>query len=114
MADNDRTDLDWEDVRYFIALARYGTLSDNHRMRMESAGRDDLPDLTSQDYLRNPAAGIAKLRAAGPILEVRFPIFGKTWITTTHDLADRVLKDSATFTVRKNGLRWLVPVLRWL
>jgi len=114
MPDNDRTDLDWEDVRYFIALARYGTLSENHRMRMQSASRDDLPDLTSQDYLRNPAAGIAKLRAAGPILEVRFPIFGKTWITTTHDLADRVLKDSATFTVRKNGLRWLVPVLRRL
>ena len=114
MPDNDRTDLDWEDVRYFVALARYGTLSETHRMRMESANHYDLPDLTSQDYLRKPAAGLAKLRAAGPIVEVRFPIFGKTWVTTTHDLADRVLKDSKTFTIRKNGLRWLVPVLRWL
>jgi cytochrome P450 len=114
MPDNDRTDLDWEDVRYFVALARYGTLSETHRMRMDSASHDDLPDLTSQDYLRNPAAGLAKLRAAGPIVEVRFPIFGKTWITTTHDFAERVLKDSETFTMRKNSLRWLVPVLRWL
>src|SRR5712671_7427007 len=27
MADKKRTALDWEDVRYFVALARYGTLS---------------------------------------------------------------------------------------
>lgn len=114
MSDSDRTDLDWEDVRYFVALARYGTLSENHRMRMASASQHDLPDLTSQDYLRDPAAGLAKLRAAGPIVEVRFPMFGKTWITTTHEFAERVLKDSETFRVRKNSLRWLVPVLRWL
>ena len=27
MTDKKRTALDWEDVRYFVALARYGTLS---------------------------------------------------------------------------------------
>src|SRR3954468_12446188 len=27
MPDKKRTALDWEDVRYFVALARYGTLS---------------------------------------------------------------------------------------
>jgi cytochrome P450 len=112
MTDNDRTDLDWEDVRYFVALARGGT------MRTDFTSQEYLPDLTSQDYLRNPAASLAKLRAAGPIVEVRFPILGKTWITTTHDLADRILKDSETFTMRKNGsvagLRWLASGLRWL
>ena len=116
MPNNERTDLDWEDIRYFVALARYGTLSENHRMRTDSASRDYLPDLTGQDYLRNPAPGLAQLRAAGPIVRVRFPIFGKTWITTTHDFADRVLKDSKTFTMRKNGrlAGLLVPALRWL
>jgi len=73
-------------------------------------------DFTSQDYLRDPAAGLAKLRAAGPVVEVRFPIVGKTWITTTYDLAGRVLKDSDTFTMRRDGrvagLRWWMP--RWL
>jgi hypothetical protein len=39
--------------------------------------------ISSQDLLRDPAAGLAKLRAAGPVVEVRFPIIGKTWITTT-------------------------------
>jgi predicted oxidoreductase len=60
-------------------------------------------DFTSQDYLRDPANGLAKLRAAGPVVKVRFPIIGKTWITTTSDLAGRVLKDNETFTMRNNG-----------
>lgn len=68
----------------------------------------------SQDYLRDPAAGLARLRAAGPVVEVSFPIVGKVWITTTQELAARVLKDSATFTLRKEdgelaGLRWWMP-----
>src|SRR5215468_10772135 len=70
-------------------------------------------DFTSQDYLRDPAGGLTKLRAAGPVVQVRFPIVGKTWITTTNDLAGRVLKDSETFTMRQNGrvagLRWWMP-----
>lgn len=70
-------------------------------------------DFTSQDYLRDPATGLARLRAAGPVVEVRFPIIGKTWITTTSDLGGRVLKDSETFTMRKDGrvagLRWWMP-----
>jgi cytochrome P450 PksS len=72
-------------------------------------------DFTSQDYFRDPATAIARLRAAGPVLPVKFPIVGKVWITTTQDLAGRVLKDSETFTLRKNGavagLRWWMPGL---
>ena len=67
-------------------------------------------DFTSQDYLRDPAAGLTRLRAAGQVVQVRFPFVGKTWITTTNDLAGRVLKDSETFTMRHDGklagLRW--------
>jgi cytochrome P450 len=70
-------------------------------------------DFTSQDYLRDPATALAKLRAAGPVVEVRFPIIGRTWITTTSELAGRVLKDNETFTMRKDGrvagLRWWMP-----
>ena len=60
-------------------------------------------DFTSQAYFRNPAAGLARLRAAGPVLEVKFPIVGRVWIATTQELAGRVLKDSETFSLRKNG-----------
>ena len=71
-------------------------------------------DFSSQDFFRNPAAEIEKLRSVGPVVDVRFPIIGKVWTTTTQDLADRVLKDSETFTVRRDdgtvaGFRWWMP-----
>ena len=77
-------------------------------------------DFSSQSYFRNPAAELARLRSAGPVVEVRFPIVGKVWTTTTQALADRVLKDSDTFTLRRDdgnvvGLQWWMPgVLRTL
>jgi len=48
------------------------------------------------------------------VVEARFPIIGRIWITTAHDLAAQVLKDSATFSMRKEdgglaGLRWWMP-----
>ncbi|MFC7398005.1 cytochrome P450 [Chelatococcus sp. GCM10030263] len=70
-------------------------------------------DFMSQDYFRDPAIAVAKLRAAGPVVRTRFPIIGKVWMTTTQDLAAHVLKDSDSFTLRKNGgvagLRWWMP-----
>ena len=77
-------------------------------------------DFVSQAYFRNPAAEIEKLRSAGPVVEVQFPMIGKIWTTTTQDLADRVLKDSDTFTIRTAiggvaGLQWWMPrILRTL
>jgi cytochrome P450 PksS len=73
-------------------------------------------DFTSQDYLSDPAAGIERLRTAGPVVEVRFPIVGKTWITTTEDAAGRMLKDGQIFTLRKEsgqvaGMRWWMPAI---
>ncbi len=77
-------------------------------------------DFVSPDYFRNPAAAIERLRGQGPVVEVRFPMVGKVWAPTTQALADRVLKDSATFTIRSDhgrvaGLQWWMPrVLRTL
>src|SRR5262249_16720345 len=68
-------------------------------------------DFTSQDFFRDPAATIEKLRAAGPVVEVTLPIMGRVWMTTTQEMASRVLKDNRVFTLRKDdgavaGLRW--------
>jgi hypothetical protein len=47
-------------------------------------------------------------------------MIGKVWTTTTQDLADRVLKDGKTFTIRTGtgsvtGLQWWMPgILRTL
>ena len=72
-------------------------------------------DFTSQDYYRDPAASIEELRRSGPVIETRFPIVGKVWITTTYEAAGRVLKDSETFTLRKEGgglgLPWWMPAI---
>jgi cytochrome P450 PksS len=71
-------------------------------------------DFASQEFFRDPPAGLKKLQAAGPVVEVRFPIVGRVWMTTTQEAASRVLKDGRVFTLRKAdgtvaGLRWWMP-----
>ncbi len=71
-------------------------------------------DFTSQEYFRDPVTEIEKLRAAGPVVKVRFPLVGTVWTTTAQDLANQVLRDSQTFTLRKDdgdvvGLQWWMP-----
>jgi cytochrome P450 len=71
-------------------------------------------DFTSEAFFRDPQAGVAQLRAIGPAVFMRFPIIGRVWVTTTYEAAARVLKDSATFTLRKEGgalvgLPWWMP-----
>ncbi|HZR72731.1 cytochrome P450 [Bradyrhizobium sp.] len=71
-------------------------------------------DFTSQEYFRDPAAGTAKLRAAGPVVKITFPLVGTLWTTTTQDLANQLLRDTQTFSLRKDdggvaGLRWWMP-----
>jgi cytochrome P450 PksS len=73
-------------------------------------------DFASEAFFRDPAAGIATLRASGPVVATRFPMVGKVWVTTTYEATARLLKDSATFTFRKEsgalaGLRWWMPAM---
>jgi cytochrome P450 len=72
------------------------------------------PDFSSDAFNRDPAAGIAALRARGQVVEVKFPVVGRVWLATSYDTAAAVLKDSTTFTLRKEngevaGLRWWMP-----
>ena len=70
-------------------------------------------DFTSQEFFRDPASAIARLRATGAVVDAKLPIIGRTWITTTQETAGRVLKDSENFTLRKDGnvagMRWWMP-----
>jgi cytochrome P450 len=71
-------------------------------------------DFASEAFFRDPAASVAALRAAAPVVRSRFPIVGPVWVTTTYEAAAQVLKDSKTFTLRKEGgrpvgLRWWMP-----
>jgi cytochrome P450 len=84
-----------------------------HRRRLRGSAMTVNVDFVSQDYFRDPAAGLAKLRAAGPVVKVRFPLVGTVWTTTTQDLANQVLRDSQMFTLRKDGavagVPWWMP-----
>jgi cytochrome P450 len=60
-------------------------------------------DFTSEAFFRDPSVGIAALRAAGPVVATRFPIVGQVWVTTTYEATAQALKDSAAFTLRKEG-----------
>jgi cytochrome P450 PksS len=69
-------------------------------------------DFTNPD--RDPQAIVASLRDSGPVVKVKFPILGTVWVATSYQAAGRVLKDSGTFTLRKNGggiagVRWWMP-----
>jgi cytochrome P450 len=71
-------------------------------------------DFASQDFFRDPAAGLKRLQAAGPVVEASFPLVGRVWMTTTQEMASRVLKDGRVFTLRTDkgvvaGLRWWMP-----
>ncbi|MEH2541656.1 MULTISPECIES: cytochrome P450 [unclassified Bradyrhizobium] len=71
-------------------------------------------DFTSEAFFRDPGAGVALLRSSAPVVFTRFPIIGRVWVTTTYDAAAHVLKDSTTFTLRKEGgalvgLPWWMP-----
>jgi cytochrome P450 len=71
-------------------------------------------DFTSEEFFRDPATAVAALRASAPVVATRFPIVGKVWVTTTYETTAQMLKDSSTFTLRKEdgalaGLQWWMP-----
>jgi cytochrome P450 len=74
-------------------------------------------DLVSQSFMRNPFPTLTQLREAGPVVRVKLPFIGKTWLATTHEAVNDVLKDDNTF-VRDSrnagkqqiaGMRWWMP-----
>ncbi|WP_028346671.1 cytochrome P450 [Bradyrhizobium murdochi] len=76
----------------------------------------ELVDFSSEAFLRDPQKGVALLRSSGPVVATKFPILGRLWVTTTYEATARVLKDSTTFTLRKEGgslvgLPWWMPKL---
>jgi cytochrome P450 len=72
-------------------------------------------DLSSQSFLGNPFPALARMREAGPVVRIRFPILGKTWIATTYDAVSEVLKDDGTFVrdARNAGKRQSAGVRWW-
>jgi cytochrome P450 len=72
-------------------------------------------DLASQSFLRNPFPTLTRLRQAGPVVRVKLPLLGKTWVATTHEAVNEVLKDDRTFVrdARNAGQRNAVGLSWW-
>jgi cytochrome P450 len=76
-------------------------------------------DLTSVASKRDPFPGLAAMRAAGPVIPVKFPLLGKAWLTTTHAASIAMVKDNETFvqeghhagkaSVGAAGMPWWMP-----
>ncbi|MGH6865617.1 MAG: hypothetical protein ACREDO_05480 [Methyloceanibacter sp.] len=60
---------------------------------------EDRVKIASALGAKSDLAEVERLRAHGPVVEIKFPIIGKVWATTTYEAAGRVLKDSGTFTL---------------
>lgn len=71
-------------------------------------------DFANEAFFLDPTGFVATLRASAPVVAASFPMVGKVWVTTTHEATAQMLKDGATFSLRKEdgavaGLRWWMP-----
>jgi cytochrome P450 len=74
-------------------------------------------NLTSQSFMRDPFPTLARLREAGPVVRIKLPFLGQTWIATTHEAVNEALKDDGTFVRNPRnagkrqfaGMRWWMP-----
>ena len=72
-------------------------------------------DLASQSFMRDPFPTLTRLRQAGPVVRVKLPLLGQTWVATTHEAVNEVLKDDRTFVrdARHAGQRNAVGFRWW-
>ena len=73
-------------------------------------------DLLSQSFKQHPFPTLARLREQGPVIRLRFPLFGKAWMATTYDAVNDLLRDHHHFVQNPitAGNRWVGAILRWL
>ena len=73
-------------------------------------------DLTSQSFKREPFPTLARMREQGPVIRVRFPLFGTVWMATTYDAVNDLLRDHDRFVQSPTtaGNRGMGIIVRWL
>jgi cytochrome P450 len=54
-------------------------------------------DILSPAFHANPFPTLDRMRAEGPVVRVKLPIIGRTWLAVTHDACATLLKDHETF-----------------
>ncbi|WP_353645399.1 cytochrome P450 [Mesorhizobium sp. WSM2239] len=59
-------------------------------------------DILSPKFHANPFPELDRMRAADPVVQMRLPIVGRTWLAVTHEACVELLKDHGSF-VRDSG-----------
>ena len=54
-------------------------------------------DLISEDFKASPASTYQEMHAAGPVVLSKLPLVGKTWMCTTYESCNALLRDHETF-----------------
>lgn len=54
-------------------------------------------DIVSPRFHADPFPTFDRMRAAAPVIRMKLPIIGRTWLTVTHEACASLLKDHATF-----------------
>lgn len=54
-------------------------------------------DILSREFHANPFPTLDRMRAEGPVVGVKLPIMGHTWLAVTHDACAALLKDHESF-----------------
>jgi len=65
----------------------------------------------------DPFPLFAAMRKAGPVIPVKLPFVGRTWVTTTHESTSAMVKDNALFVQEARhagksgvaGMKWWMP-----
>ena len=73
-------------------------------------------DWRSQAFKQDPFPTLATMRELGPLIRVRFPLFGQVWMATTYGAVNDLLRDHHRFVQSPSaaGNRWIGAMVRWL
>ena len=73
-------------------------------------------DILSPGFHANPFPTLDRMRAEGPVVRMKLPIVGRTWLAVTHDACATLLKDHETFArdPANAGSRTQARILRFL
>ncbi|MDX3968927.1 MAG: cytochrome P450 [Bradyrhizobium sp.] len=73
-------------------------------------------DIISSSFHANPFPELDRMRAEGPVVSIKLPIVGRTWLAVTYDACAELLKDHENFArdPANAGSRTQERVLRFL
>src|SRR5262249_31618340 len=72
-------------------------------------------DLSSQAFKHDPFPTLARMRDSGQVIRTRLPLLGTTWLATTHEAVNDLLRDHHRFVLNPAtaGNRVMGSLLRW-